>query len=120
MSPERMPNVGTRLREAREGRGLSLRQIATSTKIPIGVLESIERNDVARLPAGIFSRGFVRSYAGEVGLDQDAAVQDFVAQFPRERVSAGRTSPHAIDDGDTIENDRRTASTFLKIVAISV
>ena len=44
-----------RLREARERRGLSLRQISNATKIAMLTLEALERNDIARLPGGIFT-----------------------------------------------------------------
>jgi len=62
-------DFGGSLRAARERRGLSLRQIANATKISMITLEALERNDIARLPGGIFTRAFVRSYALEVGLD---------------------------------------------------
>jgi cytoskeletal protein RodZ len=39
-------DFGGRLREARERRGISLRQIANATKIAVGVLEALERNDI--------------------------------------------------------------------------
>lgn len=76
-----MTDFGAMLREARERRGLSLRQIAASTKISVAVLESLERNDISRLPGGLFSRAFVRSYAAEVGLDPDATVRAFAEAF---------------------------------------
>ena len=82
-------DFGRRLREARERRGVSLRQIANATKIGIGALEALERNDFSRLPGGIFSRAFVRSYATEVGLDPDRTLQDFIAQFPHDSVAVG-------------------------------
>jgi cytoskeleton protein RodZ len=85
-------NFGTHLREAREKRGVSLRQIATSTRISIGTLEALENNEVKKLPGGIFSRAFVRSYAQEIGLDPDEAVREFVHQFPLEDVTAGTKS----------------------------
>ena len=67
MSADRTPgDFGSRLRAARERRGITLRQIASSTKISVGVLEALERNDISRLPGGIFGRAFVRSYAVEV------------------------------------------------------
>lgn len=82
-----MPDDATRdfgayLREARERSGITLRAIATSTKISVPTLEALERNDVARLPGGIFIRAFVRAYAKEVGLDPEDAVRRFVARFP--------------------------------------
>src|SRR6187401_335192 len=84
---------GGKLRDARERRGISLRQIANATKISVGALEALERNDISRLPGGIFSRAFVRSYATEVGLDPEQTVRDFMVQFPHDSVTAG--SPHA-------------------------
>jgi cytoskeleton protein RodZ len=85
-------NFGTHLREARERRGVSLRQIATSTRISIRTLEALENNEIKKLPGGIFSRAFVRSYAQEIGLDPDEAVREFVHQFPLEHVTAGTKS----------------------------
>lgn len=76
-----MSDFGTRLREARERRGITLRQIADHTKISMSALEALERNDASRLPGGIFARSFVRSYAAEVGLDPDATVDDFLDRF---------------------------------------
>ena len=78
----RVGTVGTRLRAAREAKRLSVDAIATTTKIPVGALDALEEDDVARLPGGIFSRGFVRSYAAEVGLNPEQTVRDFVAQLP--------------------------------------
>ena len=72
---------GNKLRAARERRGLSLRQIANATKISMITLEALERNDIARLPGGIFSRAFVRSYALEVGLDPEETISEFMGQF---------------------------------------
>ena len=86
------PDFGTKLKDAREARGVSLRQIADSTKISVGFLEALERNDIGRLPGGIFSRSFVRSYALEIGVDPEQAVRDFIVQFPDDSVTAG--SPH--------------------------
>jgi cytoskeletal protein RodZ len=76
-----MPDFGDRLRQARERRGVSLRDIAAHTKFSIASLEALERNDPARLPGGIFARTFVRSYAAEVGLDPEATVREFVERF---------------------------------------
>jgi len=86
------------MRQARELRGVSLRQIAEATKISVSALEALERNDISRLPGGIFSRAFVRSYAAEIGVDPEQTVREFLAQFPHDSVTIG--SPHVlIDDG---------------------
>jgi cytoskeleton protein RodZ len=113
-------DLGRRLREARERKGVSLREIANATKISIGVLEALERNDISRLPGGIFGRGFVRSFAGEVGLDPEATIQEFIAQFRDDSVTAGHPSSTQIEDNEALESDRRMASTFLVLITLSV
>jgi transcriptional regulator with XRE-family HTH domain len=120
MAAERKGDVGSTLRAARERRGVSLRQIAAQTKISVGVLEALERNDLSRLPGGIFSRAFVRSYAAEIGLDPEEVIQDFIAQFPHDSVTAGHPQARAVEDYEAVESDRRTASAFLKLIAISL
>jgi cytoskeleton protein RodZ len=129
MTAERA-DFGARLRAAREARGLSLRAIATATKISALALEALERNDIGRLPGGLFSRAFVRAYAKEVGLDPDATVREFIAQFSddpeaAEAAEAGR--PHSpsqeIDAGGSHSGLRwlgLVASVALIIVWIGV
>src|SRR5213083_1046789 len=84
---------GGALREARERRGVSLRQIANATKISVAALEALERNDISRLPGGIFSRAFVRSYAIEVGLDPEETVKEFLDRFHDEPAAAAAPAP---------------------------
>ena len=72
------------MKRLREERGVGLREIAEATKISVGVLEALERNDVSRLPGGIFSRGLVRAYAERIGADPEVAVRDFMARFPHD------------------------------------
>lgn len=73
-------NIGTHLREARERRGITLRQVADRTKLSTMVLRHIERNELARLPGGIFTKGFLRAYAAAVGEDPEAVVNEYLAQ----------------------------------------
>jgi cytoskeleton protein RodZ len=108
------------LRDARERRGVSLRQIANATKISVAVLEGLERNDISKLPGGIFGRAFVRAYAVEVGLDPETTIQEFIAQFPSDSVTVGHPTKTQVDEHDSLESNRRTAGTFLKLIAISV
>ena len=109
-------DFGRKLREARERRGLSLRQIASATKISMLTLEALEKNDIARLPGGIFSRGVVRSYAIEVGLDPEETIQEFMGQFPQDSVTAGHPTTTRSEDHGDVESDRRMATTFLRSV----
>jgi cytoskeleton protein RodZ len=120
MADRTRPDFGRSLREARERRGVSLRQIATATKIGLHTLEALERNDIARLPGGIFSRGIVKSYAAEIGLDPEHALRDFIAQFPHDPVVARLAAPPQGEDHQAVESDRRAATTFVRLVAISI
>lgn len=85
-------DFGGRMKRLREERGVSLRNIADTTKISVITLEALERNDITRLPGGIFSRAVVRAYAEEVGADPEATVREFMTRFPQESVVVG--SPH--------------------------
>jgi cytoskeletal protein RodZ len=121
MTVERAPgDFGTRLREARERRGISLRQIANATKISVSALEALERNAISRLPGGIFSRAFVRSYALEVGLDPEETIQEFIAQFPHDSVTAGHPTSEQVEDNEAIESNRRMTTTFLRLILASI
>jgi cytoskeleton protein RodZ len=111
--------VGVRLREAREKRGVSLKQLATRTRISVMSLEALERSDLSRLPGGIFTRAFVRAYAEEVGLDPDRTIQDFIAELPPEAAVATAHSS-AVEDGEKLESDRRAVATALRLVLVSL
>jgi cytoskeleton protein RodZ len=86
--------VGARLRQTREARQITLQQIADITKISPGVLEAIERDDLKRLPGGIFTRSFVRAYASQLGVDPERTLREFLAQFPEgDREMHAATTP---------------------------
>jgi cytoskeletal protein RodZ len=112
------PDFGVKMKRLREERGVSLRQIADATKLSVGALEALERDDISRLPGGIYSRAFVRSYAIEVGLDPEQTVRDFMLQFPHDSVTAG--SPHAPQQGHTpLASRRGQVVAIIALVAIS-
>lgn len=121
MAAERSPDVGALLREARERRGLSLRQVAEATKISVLALDGLERNDLSHLPGGIFTRAFVRAYAREVGLDGEQTVRQFVEQFPSEDPSvAERPSRTAGHDGRLVGRDGRLMRLAARVVTVAV
>ena len=74
-------DVGLELRQARERRGWSLLQLSRITKISPRVLEAIETCDDTVLPAPVFTRSFVRTYAAEVKLDPDDTLRRYMEQF---------------------------------------
>ncbi|HLM02967.1 MAG TPA: helix-turn-helix domain-containing protein, partial [Pyrinomonadaceae bacterium] len=62
---------------AREARGISISEVAEQTRISALYLEAIENNDYRTLPGGIFNKGFVKSFAKFVGVDENEALQDY-------------------------------------------
>lgn len=75
-------DFGQALRQTRETAGRSLRDMAEATKLGVRTLEALERNQVERLPPGIFRRAVVRAYAKEVGLDPEDTLRVFLARHP--------------------------------------
>lgn len=74
--PSGADHVGARLRAAREAAGKSLADIADQTKVPVRLLDAIERGAVGELPTGPYAIGFVRTYARAVGADDQQAIDD--------------------------------------------
>ncbi|WP_394250593.1 cytoskeleton protein RodZ [Vibrio profundi] len=64
------PEAGTLLRQKRESLGLSQKQIADRLKLRISVIEQIEDNQFESGQVATFTRGYLRSYAKAVCLDE--------------------------------------------------
>jgi cytoskeletal protein RodZ len=60
---------GEMLRRVREGRGLSVRDLADRTKLSVGHIENIEADHYAALPVPVYLRGFLMLVARELRLD---------------------------------------------------
>src|SRR5258705_7132035 len=91
-------SCGEFLRRAREGRGLTLQQIAQGTKIPLRHLHALERDEFAVLPGGMYRRAEVRAYADAVGLDRHVALawldRALEQATPRTASSVQASGPH--------------------------
>ena len=67
--------VGSRLREAREARGLSLHQVADILRLRASQVHALEEGNFNSLPGQTFVTGFLRSYANLLDLDAVAIVE---------------------------------------------
>ncbi|MEY4617338.1 MAG: hypothetical protein RJB66_2298 [Pseudomonadota bacterium] len=72
-----MKRTGQLLREAREATGVSLQEVSVHLKISIRILKALEEGDEAHLPAKTFLRGFVKSYAQFLKIDQNYILDVF-------------------------------------------
>jgi len=73
-SAERILAFGRWLRQERELRDMSAAEIAASTKVGAAVIEALESGDEGRMPPRTYLLGYLRAYAGAVGLDADEVV----------------------------------------------
>jgi transcriptional regulator with XRE-family HTH domain len=75
------------LKAARERKGITLAQIAASTKIPAYMFAALERNDLRRWPKGLFRRSFFKDYVRAIGLPVAETCEEFVRLFPDHEVA---------------------------------
>ncbi len=87
-----MSSVGSHLRELRERRGVSLEEIARSTRVLRRYLEALEADDYPVLPAPAFTKGFIRAYCQALGVAPDEAVTLY---SERPATSGTSTKTHA-------------------------
>ena len=81
-APEDYDTLGAYLRAVREHRGVSLADLAASTRIRRAHLQAIEERNRSALPSRPFAIGYVRSYAKALGVDGEGAVQRFKSDWP--------------------------------------
>ncbi len=112
-------SLGEKLRQAREERGFTLADVAEQTRISHLYLESIENDDYRILPGGIFNKGFVKSYAKFVGVDEAEALDDYAALM-------GASTPADSDDQlkvyrpEVLTDDRTVASMLPTVIMAAV
>ncbi|MGC2237329.1 MAG: helix-turn-helix domain-containing protein [Pyrinomonadaceae bacterium] len=106
--------LGEKLQQAREARGISISEVAEQTRISSLYLECIENNDYRTLPGGIFNKGFVKSYARYVGIDEQEALQDYtrlITEQQGEQADEPKTyKPEVLTD------DRSSSSSLITII----
>lgn len=84
MAGNRTVDPAARLRQAREAKGWSHRQLADATKLAVRAIEQLEGDRIAELPEGIYRRSIVRAVAREVGLNPDQILEEFTMRHPEE------------------------------------
>lgn len=72
---------GETLRRERLIRKVSLEEISAATKISMRLLTALERSDLSRLPAPVFTRGFIRAYSKHLGLNTEDMVNAYLADL---------------------------------------
>lgn len=102
---------GEHLRREREMRGVSLEEIAAATRISTRFLEALEKEEWDHLPGGVFNRGFIRSVARFLGLDEETLVAEYALE------TKGRIDTGVVPDAP-IEPPRRWGTAVLSTAVL--
>lgn len=109
--------LGEKLRQARDERGISISEVAEQTRISPMYLELIENDDYRTLPGGIFNKGFVKSYAKYVGIDEQEALQDYA------KIVAGdedKVDHQKVYKPEVLTDDRTSSSMIPTIIFAAI
>ncbi len=79
---------GNKFRKEREKKGISLDDVSNVTKIGSRMLQAIEEEHFDLLPGGVFNKGFIRAYAKHLGLNDEEAVNEYLACLRQAQIDA--------------------------------
>ena len=124
MTAETAQEFGEELRRERELRDVSREQLSAATKVSVRHIAALESGRYAQLPAGVFSKGFVKVIALHLGLDAERAVAAFRhvhAGWEEDCVKRRRLAPTSTA-GLRLSTPRRavSSSTTLRGIAIAL
>jgi cytoskeleton protein RodZ len=71
------PRIGETLREARVRKRIDLSEVEAATKIRVRYLRALENDEWDVLPGGAYTRSFIRTYAGYLGLDGERLADEY-------------------------------------------
>ncbi len=115
--------VGTILREARNRRKVELSEVEAATRIRFRYLRAIEDEEWDVLPGGVYTRGFIRTYASFLGLDGDRLVSDYRESVEPWHRSAGAPQLQP-EDGDASSGGLRSVAlaglAVIAVIAVAV
>ena len=108
-----METLGRYLRKSREERGISLERIASSTKINVAYLRSIEEDRYDLLPAEVFTVGFLKQYAQLVELDPE----DVISRY-RLAIQKGRSDSTGAHPDKSAGNRKRALAVLFGLLFV--
>ena len=107
-------DFGSHLKHEREMRGISLEEIAASTKIQLRFLQALETNQFDALPGEVFVKGFIKSYGKTIGCN----VEDLISAYD-ESVGSHRQNADQIEQ-DLEDQRRHSRSSSVRINLLGV
>lgn len=74
---EKLADLGCRLKQLRQQKGLTLEQVSVRTLVPARILTAIEAGNLKQLPEPVYVQGFIRRYADAVGMNGTQLAEEF-------------------------------------------
>ena len=106
-----VPSFGDELRRERLVREVTLEEISAATKISMRLLTALERSDLVKLPAPVFTRGFIRAYCLHLGLDPVDKINTYLSVVATGAAPAAAGKPAL--SSRFLRGRRSTAGTIL-------
>jgi cytoskeletal protein RodZ len=120
---EVMETAGEFFKQVRETKGLTLDAVASKTCIHPDFLRALEDNNYANLPDQVFAKGFVRSYARSLGLDENDAMRRFLesaAPFYEKQGERERLRQKQVEDERRRKTSRQVAAAAAVVALLAL
>jgi cytoskeleton protein RodZ len=114
-----LSNIGEELRSAREAQGRTIQEASAATRIRPSYLEAIEGERFDELGGNVYAKGFIRSYAGYLGVDP-APLLDLYRSEQLPEAPVFQRAPRALTGGLGVERRRRGRSSWLLLGIVFV
>ena len=105
-------------------RGISLEEIAASTKIQIQYLQALENNQFDELPGEIFVKGFIRSYGKTIGCNAEDLISAYDETMGAQREDTAHKEQDAADPhrtwGSSVRNNLLGVGAVVLVLAVGI
>ncbi|MBK9305555.1 MAG: helix-turn-helix domain-containing protein [Nitrospira sp.] len=118
-----MESVGEFFRQVRETKGLTVDEVASKTRIRADFVKALEDGNFAKLPDQVFARGFVRSYARSLGLDEEDAIHRFIqsaGSFYEKQDERERLKVRQVEEDRKRQANRKTVAIAIGLAVLTL
>lgn len=118
-----MESVGEFFRQVRETKGLTVDEVASKTRIRTDFVKALEDGNFAKLPDQVFAKGFVRSYARSLGLDEEDAIHRFIqsaGSFYEKQDERERLKMRQIEEDRKRQSNRKAVTIAIGIAVLTL
>ncbi len=118
-----MESVGEFFKQVREAKGLTIDEVASKTRIRTDFVKALEDGNFAKLPDQVFARGFVRSYARSLGLDEEDAIHRFIqsaGSFYEKQDERERLKTRQVEEDRKRQANRKTVAIAIGVAVLTL